>query len=80
VVPLERQREGAAAVDPVRPEAGIEMYAVAVPAQPAEPLDVFRAALDEGFRNVGRPPGNAGLCGQIGPRSYTVHSQADMVK
>jgi hypothetical protein len=49
---LKRQREGAAMSDPVRREAGIELYVQAWPEEPAETWDLLRTALDEGFRNI----------------------------
>ena len=49
---LKRQREGAAMSDPVRREAGIEMYEQAWPDEPAETWDLLRTALDEGIRNI----------------------------
>jgi hypothetical protein len=38
--------------DPVRREAGIEMYAQAWPDEPAETCEFLRTAQDEGFRNI----------------------------
>jgi hypothetical protein len=49
---LKRQREGAAMSDPVRLEAGIELYAEACPDEPAETWDRLRAALEEGYRSI----------------------------
>jgi hypothetical protein len=49
---LKRQREGAAMSDPVRREAGIELYAQAWPDEPTETWDLLRTALDEGLRNI----------------------------
>jgi hypothetical protein len=66
---LKRQREGTAMSDPVLLEAGIEMFAEACPDQPPATWDLFRSALDEGFRSLDR---RLKECGPLQPERFSL--------